>query len=115
MVRVEVEQQFKVERPPEIEVRQVMAPPMLDQLQAVANDPQFVAELWRQGDAGEAPLNTPVTEKLPEAAQTIAQMSLALYLLQTLHTEGKTPATSILIRDQRDRRPTTARDERARS
>jgi hypothetical protein len=96
VVRVEAEQQLRVERPPEIDVRQVMAPPlpapMQAAMQAVQNNPQLAAELWRQVDAGPPP------SEQPSEAQTIAQLSLALYLLQTLHVEGK-PGYEHLVRD----------------
>lgn len=96
VVRVEPEQQVKVERPPEIEVRQVMAPPapgaIPAALQAVQHNPQLAAELWRQLDAGPPP------SEQPNEAQAVAQLSLALYLLQTLHVEGK-PGYEHLVRD----------------
>jgi hypothetical protein len=94
VVRVEVEQQVRVERPPEIEVRQVMAPPVPAPFPAafvaVQHDPQLAAEVWQQDDAG-----TPSEHR---TAQTVAQLGMALYLLQTLHADGK-PGFEHLIRD----------------
>jgi hypothetical protein len=97
-VRREVEQPVRVEQPADIEVRQVVAPPAPDErqavLHAVQNDPQLAAELWRQVDAAETAPAQP-----PDKSQTIAQLGLALYLLQTLHTQDK-PGYEHLIREQ---------------
>lgn len=97
-VRHEAEQAVRVEQPPAVEVRQVAAPPAPDQrqavLQAVQGDPQLVAELWRQVDDGPAP------EQQTDDAQTAAALGMAIYLLQTLHTQDK-PGYEHLIRDQR--------------
>src|SRR5436853_3025986 len=96
VVRVEAQQQIKVEHPPEVALRQVMAPPppgvVPAELQAVQNDPRQAAELWRQVNA------EPPPAEHPSEAQTVAQLSLALYLLQTLHVEGK-PGYEHLIRE----------------
>src|SRR2546423_302150 len=86
-VRREAQQPIKIEQPDAMEVRQVVAPPMPGQ-----NDPQLAAAVWQQPDAPEPP---------PDPAQTVAGLSLALYLLQTLHTQDK-PGYEHLVR-QRDR------------
>jgi hypothetical protein len=82
-VRHQVEQQMKIERPAECELRQVVAPPMPDQrLQEV---------LWQ----------TPVTEQAPEESLPIAQLGLALYFLHALHAPDK-PGFEHLPRSEED-------------
>jgi hypothetical protein len=74
-----------------------MAPPMPDQaqaelqaeLRAVQNDPQLSAELWQRVNAENTAPSVPGTEQQPKDEHTIAQMGMALYLLQTLHFQGK--------------------------
>jgi hypothetical protein len=93
VVRVDVDQNLEIKRPPEIDLRQVMAPPMPDQLQAelraVQNDPQLAAELWQRINVENTAPNVPGTDQPPREEHTIAQMGMALYLLQTLHFQGK--------------------------
>ncbi len=84
-VRREAAQRIKVEHPPGIEIRQVVAPP--------APDEHLAAELWRQADAAEA------AEPPPDGVQTIAGLSLALYLLHSLHAPDK-PGYEHLVREE---------------
>jgi hypothetical protein len=97
-VRREVEQPMRIEQPAGGDIRQVTAPPVPDQRQAilhvVQNDPQLAAELWRHVDAG-----APAAEQPPDDAQSAAALGMAIYLLQTLHTQDK-PGHEHLIREE---------------
>jgi hypothetical protein len=92
-VRVEAEQQIKVERPADVELRQVMAPAVPGQhpveQQAAHADPRLVMQVWHQLDAGGAPQNPLPASQTQSEAQTMAQLALAFYLLQELHVQGK--------------------------
>jgi hypothetical protein len=90
IVRMEVEHHLKIERPADLDIRQVMAPPAPAQLQA-----QLQAI---QDDVQRAP-DGANSDKPPDAGQTMVQLGLALYLLQSIHADGK-PGYEHLIRDE---------------
>jgi hypothetical protein len=101
LARRVLEEQIHVERPADIDKARAAAPPVPGQealeRRAVLADPQVV-ELWRQIAADTPP---------PDDAATLAQLSMALYLLQAVHDKS---GHQHLSQDER-RRPNPDEDE----
>jgi hypothetical protein len=87
LVRRAVEDQVHVEPPADIATARAPAPPVPgpEQIErrAVLANPQMV-EFWREKAA-----DTPQADPPPDAAATVAQLSMALYFLQALHSQDK--------------------------
>jgi hypothetical protein len=102
IVRRVAEEPVQVERPIEIETALQISPPVPGpkhvEPRAVLDNPQLV-ELWRQVNAGDPPSDTPAADQPPDDSSAAAQMCMALYLLQTLHGQGK-PGQEHLGRDE---------------
>jgi hypothetical protein len=95
VVRVEAEHLLKVERPAEVEVRQVMAPPA---------PAQAAAQLQALQDGVQAAPEGARSEKPPDETQTMVQLGLALYLLQAVHFDGKAGYEHLIREDRTPRR-----------
>jgi hypothetical protein len=80
LVRQQVEEQIKLERPPGLEAARVAALPAPTELRAVLDNPQSAEELWKQVDA---------TVERPDDSLAVVQMGMALYFLHGLHFQGK--------------------------
>jgi hypothetical protein len=87
LVRRVIEEQVHVEPPADVAVARAPAPPVPgpEQIErrAVLADPQMV-EFWREKAA-----DTPQADPPPDDAATVAQLSMALYFLQALHSQDK--------------------------
>ena len=95
-VRHAVEEPIKIEQPPAVEVHPA-APPAPAEPPAAPDDPRLAAEVWRQVGA----IDAPATDPPPGDSPGVAQLGLALYLLQSLHFQGK-PGHEHLIRDEHE-------------
>src|SRR4051794_27456276 len=83
VVRPDVPEAVRVERPPHVDV-EVVAPPA-PELRAALDDPKLAAEVW-QADAP------------ADDGDAATQLALAFYLLQSLHVPSK-PGYEHLVRD----------------
>jgi hypothetical protein len=84
-VRPDAAEAVRVERPPHVDAELVAAPP---ELRAVADDPALAAAVWQPADA----------QSPPDDADAAAQLAVALYLLQALHTPSR-PGYEHLVRE----------------
>ena len=87
-VRPDAAEAVRVERPPHVDAELVAAPP---ELRAVADDPNLAAAVWQPADA----------QPPPDDADAAAQLAVALYLLQALHTPSK-PGYEHLVREGKE-------------
>jgi hypothetical protein len=101
-VRMESEQQIRIERPADIDVRQVTAPVVPGQHQAIPVDPALALQVWQQLDPVAAAHDATSATHAQSDAQTVVQLGLALYLLQAVHAEEK-PGYEHLVRDAESR------------
>ena len=101
LVRRIADDQIKVEQPPDSDVARASSPPVPDQKQleplVILHNPQL-AGLWFQGDTGEAGHRMVPADQQPDDRATIAQLGMALYLLQTLHSQDH-PGSEHLARN----------------
>ena len=96
LARRQVEEPIKIEQPPAVETAHAPPVPEQAELRAALENPALAEALWRNnGESAEAP---------PDDAQAVAQLGMALYLLQTLHGQH-TPGLSQPPRDERKPRP----------
>ncbi len=95
MARRALEDQLRVERPTAVDTAGAAAPPAPEQTErrALLADPQMV-EVWQQIAADTTQADPP-----PDDAATLAQLSMALYFLQALHSQDK-PGRNHLSRDE---------------
>ena len=96
LVRRDLEERLKVDPPPADQARDVAPPdPARQALRAVLADPVLAGALLQEA-AAQAPADAP-----PDDAEAAAQLVMALYLLQTVHADGK-PGHEHLVRTRRD-------------
>jgi hypothetical protein len=97
LVRRAIEEQVHIEPPIDVATACAASPPEPGQeaieRRAVLADPQVV-QFWQQRAA-----DTPQADPPPDAAATLAQMSMALYYLQALHSQDK-PGRGHMSRDE---------------
>jgi hypothetical protein len=110
VVRHEVEPQVKIERPPETQVKQVLAPPVPGQAQsgpnAAVDNPQAADEVWRQMNAGDAlAVDQPAWDFM-----AFSEVTMALYFLHALHFQGKPGYEHLVGHDRAIGRPEDEED-----
>ena len=102
-VRRVADEQIRVEQPPDSDVARATSPPAPDphhagQLVVLHNPP--LAAIWFQGDTAEERRHAVPADQRPDDASSIAQLGMALYLLQSLHTQD-TPGFEHLARSEK--------------
>ncbi len=105
VVRQDVEQRIKLERPAAPAVQQ---PPPAPELRAVLDNPQMAAAFWGPAPAAQpfqqplnnAPVAVQQAEPQPTDSEAVIQVGLALYLLQAIHFPEK-PGYEHLPRETR--------------
>jgi len=102
LVRRAADDQMKVEHPPEAALARQTSPPagQAQQLLVGVHDPRLAAVCFEASTADATAIDAPTDQPKNDEA-TIAQLGMALYLLQTLHSQDE-PGGGHLSRDDEE-------------